>query len=169
MDTLSGRLTIRDAVPADAAPLCEILNFIIEVGGTTALETLLTPAEFSQVFLDGERCLACSVAAEREAESLSGFQALSRHPDLPNDWGDIATFARLEPKTPGVGTALFAHTREKARHLGLGAINATIRADNQSGLAYYQKMGFQTYRTIPGIPLKSGTPVDRVLKRLILG
>jgi L-amino acid N-acyltransferase YncA len=169
MTALSSHILVREAAPADAAVLCEILNAIIEIGGTTALETPFSAGEFSEMFLLGERCLACFVAVENGSEALAGFQALSRHPDLPENWADVATFARIEPKTPGIGTALFARTGERARELGLVAINATIRADNASGLAYYAKMGFQTHRILPGVPLKDGTPVDRVMKLLLLG
>jgi len=71
----------------------------------------------------------------------------------------------MKPKLPGVGTALFAVTRMRARELGLIAINAAIRVDNRSGLAFYEKMGFRTYRTLHDVPLSDGTPIDRVLKR----
>jgi L-amino acid N-acyltransferase YncA len=166
---LPGRFLVREAVPADAAPLCEILNSIIEIGGTTALETPLTAAEFSEMYLDGERCLGCFVAAASDAEVLLGFQALSRHAKLPENWADIATFARMEPKSPGVGTALFARTMQRARELEAAAINATIRADNTGGLAYYEKMGFQTYQVAKGVLLQDGTPVDRIFKRYVVG
>jgi hypothetical protein len=44
-------------------------------------------------------------------------------------------------------------------------INATIRADNTGGLAYYAKMGFETYGITKDVPLLDGTPVDRINKR----
>jgi ribosomal protein S18 acetylase RimI-like enzyme len=67
-----------------------------------------------------------------------------------------------------VGSALFAATRERARSLGLTAINATIRADNVGGLAFYQKIGFLDHSVTRAIPLKDGRPVDRVNKRFRL-
>jgi hypothetical protein len=45
------------------------------------------------------------------------------------------------------------------------AVNATIRADNHSGLPYYEKMGFTTYKIVEAAPLKNGTPVDRICKK----
>lgn len=168
MNTNGSGLRIRDAVPSDATPLCDILNTIIRAGGTTAMETPLTSAEFSGSFLEGERFLVCFVAEDIRTGTLSGFQALSRHSDLPEDWADIATFARQEPSTPGVGTALFAQTRRWAKGRDLAAINAAIRADNRSGLAYYEKMGFRTYNIVTGVPLQDGTPVDRILKRYLV-
>ena len=49
---------------------------------------------------------------------------------------DIATFASRSRHKSGVGSALFARTREAASKLGFAAINATIRVVNEGGLAY---------------------------------
>lgn len=156
-------MIIRKAASADAAELAGLLNEIIRAGGTTALETELSPQEFDDWFITGQYALACHVA---EAEGLLfGFQSLSLYGDPPAGWADIATFARIEPKMKGVGTALFAATLGMAQELGLHAINATIRADNVSGLAYYDKMGFETYHRVERVPLSDGTLVDRVKKR----
>ncbi|MCV9945187.1 MULTISPECIES: GNAT family N-acetyltransferase [unclassified Rhizobium] len=154
---------IRRAVSADAEELSSLLNEIIIAGGTTALETPLLAAEFADWFIDGEFPLACHVA--EHDQSLVGFQSLSLYGDPPKGVADIATFARLNPRTPGVGSALFPATRAAAEELGLEFINATIRADNVSGLGYYTKMGFETYDRLVQVPLQDGTPVDRIKKR----
>lgn len=156
---------VRAAVTADAEPLSALLNEIIRAGGTTAHETLFSPAQFAESYLQGSDALACFVAEDPVGGQPVGFQALGRYHGLPHGWADIGTFARMHPKVPGVGTALFAATRAKARDLGLIAINAAIRADNRGGLAFYEKIGFRTYRTLPAVPLKDGTSVDRILKR----
>ena len=159
-------MLIRKAMPADAAELAGLLNEIIRAGGTTALETELTPDEFDDWFISGPYPLACHVA---EADGLlHGFQSLSLFGDPAPGWADIATFARMAPKKKGVGTALFDATRKAAQDLGLAAINATIRADNVSGLAYYDKMGFETYHRVGQVPLNDGTLVDRVKKRFVV-
>ena len=168
MTARAERLAIRGARIEDAARLVELLNEIIAVGGTTAYQTRLNAIEFTDQFLRGRHVLSCHVAVERETERCIGFQSLTSHPDLPAGWGDIATFAQLSPKIPGVGTALFAATRSAARVMGLKAINAAIRADNSGGLAFYDKIGFETYRTLDAVPLQDGTPVDRILKRFDL-
>ncbi|OOO20004.1 GNAT family N-acetyltransferase [Rhizobium sophoriradicis] len=152
---------IRRAVSADAEELCSLLNEIILAGGTTALETPLTAAEFADWFIDGEFPLVCYVA--EHDRSLVGFQSLSGDP--PKGYADIATFARMSPKISGAGSALFPATRAAAEELGLEFINATIRADNVGGLAYYAKMGFEPYDRLIQVPLLDGRPVDRVKKR----
>lgn len=165
---MGAQLEVRDGVADDAGALTRLLNEIIAAGGTTAMEEPLTPSRFVDVFMTGADCLACFVALDGEFGRPVGFQALARHPDLPDDWADIASFAQIRPKRPGVGSALFAQTARRARDLGLSAINATIRADNVGGLAYYGKMGFEPYRTLAAAPLKDGTPVDRVFKRYLV-
>jgi L-amino acid N-acyltransferase YncA len=158
---------IRRAVSADAEELCGLLNEIIRAGGTTAIETPLSATEFADWFIDGEFALVCHVA---ECDQLLvGFQSLSSYGKLPKGFADIATFARTNPKIRGVGSALFPATRAAAEELGLEFINATIRADNGSGLAYYAKMGFVTCDRLAQIPLLDGTPVDRIKKRFVIG
>jgi RimJ/RimL family protein N-acetyltransferase len=159
------RIRVRSSVSADAEPLCELLNEIIRVGGTTAYETPFSVSGFIESFLQGPDFICCFVAEDAITGTVAGFQSLERIDDLPQGWADIGTFARTWPKVPGVGTALFAATRTTASDLGLVAINAAIRADNLGGLAFYEKMGFRTYATLPKVPLKDGTPVDRILKR----
>ncbi|MEZ2128325.1 MULTISPECIES: N-acetyltransferase family protein [unclassified Sinorhizobium] len=158
---------IRRAVSTDAEELCTLLNEIIRVGGTTAIETPLSATEFADWFIDGEFALACHVAEHNQL--LVGFQSLSSYGDLPKGLADIATFARMHPKTRGVGSALFPATLAAAEKLGLEFINATIRADNVSGLAYYAKMGFEPYDRLVQVPLLDGTPVDRIKKRFRVG
>ena len=158
---------IRLAAPGDAFVLCQILNEIIVIGGTTAIETPLSMAEFEDHFLTGPDCIVCFVAEASNGEPV-GFQSLTRNSELPKAWADIATFTRREPRTTGVGSALFQNTTTFARHYGIIAINATIRADNYSGLPYYEKMGFKTYTVASGVPLKNGMPVDRISKNYFL-
>lgn len=159
-------LTIRPVTPDDAAELANLLNAIIARGGTTAFETPFTPDALAQAHLLGPTVHCCFVA---EAHGrLAGFQTLGTHSLLPADIGDIATFTRVGGTQGGVGTALFAATCERARALGLAAINATIRADNTGGLIFYSRMGFVDHDVEPAVPLKDGTPVDRISKRFAL-
>lgn len=158
-----GQIVIRNSETADAGLLCVLLNEIILSGGTTALEEPLSETRFAHYFLAGEDHICCLTAEVEDV--VWGFQVLVKHVDLPDDWADIATFVRQHPKVPGVGTALFSSTRELAAATGLAHINATIRADNAGGLAYYSKMGFQDYARNRDVPMASGEKVDRISKR----
>jgi len=153
----------RHATQKDVAELCIILNEIIVIGGTTAYESELSDTEFIDHFLTNNGFISCIVAYNTEL--TLGFQSLSKHTDLPENWADIATFSRTSPKVKGVGLALFRATTEFLENKNYTKINATIRADNRSGMAYYSKIGFTDYAIRKSIPLKDGTPVDRISKQ----
>ncbi|MEO8746404.1 MAG: hypothetical protein ABI379_01920 [Rhodanobacter sp.] len=161
-------LEVRPVTAADAAELAALLNAIIARGGTTALEEPFTPERLDEVYLTGPGVLSCVAAVGSDNGHLAGFQTLVRAPCLPKDWGDIATFSRVGGTQKGTGTALFVATRANARMHRLATINATIRADNTGGLAYYSRMGFIDYGVDHAVPLGNGTPVDRIHKRYML-
>jgi L-amino acid N-acyltransferase YncA len=158
-------IAVRPAASADAPELAELLNGIIARGGTTALQTAFTPERLDRTYLTGPDVLSCVVAVDGESGRLEGFQTLIREAHLPEGWGDIGTFTRVGGTQKGIGSALFAATRECARALGLAGMNAEIRADNEGGLAFYGKMGFQDHDVARAVPLKDGRPVDRIHKR----
>jgi len=159
-------LEIRPVQLADAPAATVLLNAIIRTGGTTALQTPLSVEENTAYFLEGPQVICCHVALLDD--QLVGFQSLGHRADLPDGWGDIATFAAQGLTGRGIGSALLAATRAKALAMGLHHINARIRADNTGGLTYYSRMGFVDYRVDPAVPLSDGTPVDRVFKQLTL-
>jgi L-amino acid N-acyltransferase YncA len=157
--------TVRPVAPEDAPELAELLNAIIARGGTTALETPFTAETLAETYLTGPNVMACMVAVDPATDRIEGFQTLGRYPNLPDDIGDIGTFARVDGIQRGVGSALFKATVERAQALGLSVINATIRGDNVGGLAFYSKQGFVDHSVTAAVPLNDGTPVDRVHKR----
>ena len=156
-------MIVRPAEGSDAAQMCAILNEIVEIGGTTAQEDVVSLAVFHAQVFENENLVSCFVA-EQDGVVL-GYQKLGRRDDLPEYCGDIATFARASNKVKGVGRALFARTVEAARGAGFAQINAHIRSDNVPGMAYYAAIGFMPFDVRKGVPLKDGTPVDRMLKR----
>jgi len=160
-------LKIRLAHTEDIPALLKILNEIIKIGGTTAFQEPLTDSEFSEYFVSGANCQCCFLC-EDDRDAALGFQALSVAARLPDDWGDIATFARVSNKVKGVGSILFSSTLTFATEAKLNAINATIRADNIQGLSYYEKLGFVDYDIARAVPLKDGTPVDRISKKYVI-
>lgn len=161
-------MDIRPVQDGDAPVLADLLNGIIARGGTTALEAPFTPEALAEDMLTGPGVICCFVAEDAEG-GLGGFQSLLRSGGLPDGVGDIATFSRLGRVRQGTGSRLFAATRQAAEEKGLVAINATIRADNLGGLAFYSRLGFTDHGIHRAVPLRDGTPVDRVSKRYSLG
>ncbi len=161
--------TTRRAIPADAPAMCAILNEIIAIGGTTAYEDPFDEAQMTENYISSPSLIRCTLA-DVDGETC-GFQGIWR-PDpafesartLPADWAVIASFVKVGMTGHGIGKSLFAATCAAARSEGISAIDATIRADNASGLRFYDGMGFVDYAVIKGVPLKDGTPADRIRK-----
>jgi L-amino acid N-acyltransferase YncA len=160
-------MEIRPGQNMDAPALASLLNEIIARGGTTAWEEPFTPEALVEEMLTGHNVICCFVAQDNRG-SLAGFQSLLRSESLPEGVGDIATFSRVGGVQKGTGSRLFAVTRQAATEEGLVAINATIRADNIGGLAFYSGLGFKDHSVSRAVPLRDGTPVDRVSKRYVL-
>ena len=160
-------LAVRAASADDVGGMRTLLNEIIRVGGTTAITNELSPDEMREWFISGEDVISCFVAVDSDG-AIAGFQSLIKYDSLPAGWVDIATFARRSRHKSGVGTALFARTRETASKLGFSAVNASIRIDNVGGLAYYSRMEFATYLVEDGDPKAQGRVFNRVHKQFTL-
>ncbi len=157
-------------VPANrlhCTDMAELLNEVIAEGGTTAITT---PVSASDIQTKMERNPGKSAwhVAEDEEGRVQGFQWIDSADYLPPEAAEIATFARVGKTGLGIGSALFEATKQAARDLGYGWINANIRADNTGGLAYYQSRGFEDYGRIDNYRMENGQVVDKVLKRLNL-
>lgn len=147
--------------------MAALLNEIIAIGGTTAFEDPVSATDIIAWYIENAQLFCCHVAVD-DADKIAGFQSLESDADDVEKIGYIATFARQTPVVKGIGTALFQSITETARHLGVREISAKIRADNTPGLAYYSKMGFQDCDVVRAVPLKDGTPVDRIVKQFML-
>lgn len=162
-------LTVRQATRADAPAMADLINAIIVRGGTTAYEDPFDAAALDAEFISPPPRVCCFVA--EQGGTIVGFQSLMRpfeDDPLPDSWASIATFTRVGLTQRGAGSALFVQTRAAARPAHITTIDATIRADNAGGLAFYSRLGFVEYAVIPAVPLKKGAPIDRIRKRFDL-
>ncbi len=166
-------ISIRPAIAADAPAMTALINKIIALGGTTAHQRAFDAARMQAHYIAPPRCICCFVA-DRNGQIL-GFQALEwADPDwdgagkLPADWAVIATFVDIGHQGMGIGSGLFGATLGAAEAAGVVAIDATIRADNEGGLFYYEDMGFEDYGIIRDEPLRDGRRVDRIRKKFVI-
>ena len=100
-----------------------------------------------------------------DAEQVIGFQWISPHENPPTEACDVATFVQVGRTGLGIGSSLFSATSKAAKNSGYVWINATIRADNEGGLTYYQSRGFRTWTIDKDVKLDSGLIVDKISKR----
>ena len=159
-------ITTRPAKTSDAAAMTEILNKIIEDGGTTAHQRPFDPDRMQEHYIIPSELICCTVA--ELGGHIVGFQSLvwpdERENSFADGWTIIATFVRSGMAGRGVGSSLFRATRAAAVLAEVLTIDATIRADNTGGLAYYTKLGFRDYDRSAQVPLGDGTRVDRIRK-----
>ena len=155
---------VRPAMRFDSGSMARLLNDIIGKGGTTALTRPVRAEDLQEWMAEAPERSAWHVALDG-ADQVVGFQWIAPHPDLPPEAVDIATFVRIGQTGIGIGSALFTATEKAARRLGYVWINATIRADNEGGLTYYQSRGFRDWHFDQGVRLDSGLIVDKVSKR----
>jgi L-amino acid N-acyltransferase YncA len=160
-------MTVRRAGDLDAREMAQLLNEIIHIGGTTAY-TEDVSAKTIKNWLRKSPDQAVWHVAEDASGTILGFQYIKPNPALPPEACDIATFVRVGQTGLGIGSKLFDKTAQEARLSGYKWINATIRADNESGLTYYQSRGFEDYATQKNIALGNGLTVDKVSKRFDL-
>lgn len=157
---------IRPAGPLDAPAMARLLSEIIVAGGTTALTGTVDGTAILSWMSGGIR--AAWQIAEDDAGALVGFQWIEQVEALPPVAAEIATFVQIGRTGLGIGSSLFRATEAAARRLGYRWIRANIRADNISGMTYYQSRGFEDYGRIEGYRMADGLVVDKVLKRFDL-
>ena len=147
-------MNIRDAVPGDVEAMSALLKEITASGKRTSPDN----AAFVRThYIDDPRKIRCSVA---EANGVVlGFQSLIRADQVNTygvdpGWGIIGTHIRPSAARQGVGRALFAVSLKAAQDASIEKIDASIANDNPEALAYYEAMGFRTYRTPQGLICK---------------
>ncbi len=163
-------MMIRPAQASDAEDMANLLNVIIAKGGTTAYQSPWDSDRILAHYVRDNSLISCHVA--EEYGRICGFQGLW-HPHDPQDpmpegWAVIASFVADGHAGKGIGGKLFNATLMAARAAGTRVIDATIRADNHSGLGYYGALGFVDYDVLRSVPLRDGTLVDRIRKRFDL-
>lgn len=158
------RIDVRPATPTDTRQMAELLNEIINAGGTTAL-TRPVDAQDLIDWMQAHPGKNAWFVAESETGEILGFQFFEPNASLPPEAVDIATFVRIGVTQLGIGSKLFSATEAAARTMGYAWINANIRADNSGGLTYYQSRGFRTYRSVQNVPLDNGMTVEKLHKR----
>ncbi len=144
-------IRISTAVADDAGGMSTVLAEILTEWGS---QRPSSPRYILEHYIEHPDGINCSVAKD-VAGGILGFQSLKiaseKSPyDLPKGWGIIGTYVASNVRGTGVGKALFTSSREAALLAGLSEIDATIGDKNKTALAYYQAMGFESYRTLPG-------------------
>ena len=142
--------TLLPATPDHAEGISDMLQTLVAAGKRTARADL----EFVLAhYITPPARIACTLAVQ--GDRVLGLQSLQLATPgnaygTPVGWGIIGTHIHPKAARRGIGKALFATTLNAARGAGLSSIEALIGAENAEGLAYYEAMGFRSYREAPG-------------------
>ena len=153
-------MIIRPATASDAFAMTRVLNQIIAIGGTTAHETPKSAQQVLADYVTGPDVLSSVVTLVEDR--LIGWQSVGRWQDEAH----IGTFVAPDVQAKGAGAAMFALTCDTVQKAGVPYLVASIRADNESGLRYYARMGFTDFASEPHFALSTGQIVGRIHRRL---
>lgn len=148
-------MKVRQARMGDAPEISAFLQELVALGKRTSQSN---QAFVRANYIEHRDNIQCTVAEDEDGRIL-GFQILKIASEgnvfgVSPGWGIIGTHVRPEAARRGVGKTLFATTHKVAKKVGISKIDATISSSNADGLAYYDAIGFRTYRT----------PTDKVCK-----
>ncbi len=140
-------MRIRTAVPQDAPAMSEMLQKLVAAGKRSARADV---SFVQENYVGNPVGIRCSLAEDDDG-NLLGFQSLIRATEgnrynTPEGWGIIGTHVSPAAARSGVGRQLFDVTRRAAIEAGLTKIEAFISLSNEAAQAYYERMGFETYR-----------------------
>ena len=153
--TMREVMRIRAATTADAEGISAVLQELV----AAKKRTKPGDPEFARRhYIEDPDRVQCFVAEDENGHVL-GFQSVktagaNNDYGTPAGWGFIGTHVSPRAARRGVGARLFAATILAARQARLPAIEAYIGAENAEGQAYYEAMGFRTYRQPDGAVCK---------------
>jgi L-amino acid N-acyltransferase YncA len=160
------KLSVRDAVPSDAAALVGILNPIIEARVFTAFDTPFS-VEAERDYVRGFPPRGVwKVATEPDDDRVIGFQVLEPFATYTRAFdhvGTLGTFVHLSHRRQGVAKALFAATLDDAPRKGYEKLFTFVRADNPAALQTYLAHGFTVIGTARQHAKIDGRYVDEIL------
>jgi L-amino acid N-acyltransferase YncA len=165
-DTRAMAVSIRDALPSDAAALVGILNPIIEARVFTAFDTPFS-VEAERDYIRGFPARGIwKVATRPDDDLVVGFQIVEPFATYTTAFdhvGTLGTFVDLAHRRRGIATALFAATLDEARRKGYEKIFTFVRADNPAALQAYLAHGFAVIGTARRHAKIDGRYVDEIL------
>ncbi len=162
-------MILREAQPADAAPVAAIWNPVIrDTAATfTSLEKTVAglAADFAARAAEGKLFLLAE-----EAGQVLGFATSFQFRNGPGYAHTMEHSIILAPaaRGRGVGRALMAAIGDHARDRGAHSLWAGVSAENPAGIAFHRSVGFAEIARLPEVGYKFGRWMDLVLMQKIL-
>lgn len=160
--------SIRDAAPADAGSIAEIVNSLLS---SATIEWRDEPYTVDAI-LEWMAAHDCVVVAEHECEVV-GLAAFGPFRDIAKWPGyrftvENTIHVREDHWGKGVGKALMKNLIEIARKRGNHSIIAAIDSTNDESIRLHERLGFVEVARLPEVGAKFGEWLDLVLLELLL-
>jgi len=163
-------LTIRRAVPADAADIVGVLSVVVAERVHSAIDRAWTVDE-ERRFLGSLSPREAIHLAVDATQGVIGLQILDRwSSDLRSmgHVGQVGTFLLPDWRRLGVGCQLWNATLAFARAAGYKKFVIQVRSSNSSAQAYYRRLGFMDCGRLTRQVVIDGIEDDEVLMELFL-
>ena len=162
------RVTIRDAVPTDAAAICGIYNQGIDDRVATLETERRTPDE-RRAWMAARGGRHPVLVGEVEGV-VTGWASLNRFNARPvyDHVADLSVYVERAWRGRGVGRALLAALIERARAIGYHKLVLAAFPDNVAGMALYARLGFTRVGVYREQGVLDGRWVDVVVMERLL-
>jgi len=159
-------VSIRTAVPGDAAAVVRILNPIIEARMFTVFDAPFTVEVEREYIANFPSRGVFHVAVRDEDQRVIGFQSLEPFATYTRAFdhvGVVGTYVDAGVRRQGVARRLFEATLRTARQKGYAKLFTFVRADNPPALRTYLDQGFRVIGTAQRHARIDGLYIDEIL------
>ena len=163
--------SIRTVKEEDAESIIELLNPIIQTGIYTIMDETLSVGDEIEFIREFPKRGVFNVAICNDSQEILGLQdvvPMLPEPNVFKHVGVISTFVSLASHRKGIGRSLSRATFQAAKELGFLKISATVRADNQRAVSFYQSQGFRVIGTAQKHAFIGGKFIDGILMEKLL-
>jgi L-amino acid N-acyltransferase YncA len=137
---------IREAVPGDAEGVVKIMNPIIEAGVFTVLENPITvegERSYIENFPQRGVILVAQLTGNREIVGIRVLEPYAPGFSALDHVAVVGTFVKLPYRRMGIGSGLWRSIVNPGIEKGFEKVFTYVRADNQSSINFYLKLGFR--------------------------
>lgn len=164
------KLTIRDAMPADAEAICAIYNHAVRE--TTAIwNDVEVDTANRAAWLAERQGAGFPVLVAQVAGQVAGYATYG--PFRPHDGYrftvENSVYVAASARGAGLGRTLMAALIARARQDGLHAMIAGIEAGNAASIRLHASLGFTQAGVLPQVGTKFGRWLDLLFMHLRLG
>jgi ribosomal protein S18 acetylase RimI-like enzyme len=170
MVLLTSAVTIRQALPADAAGIVSVLEVVAAERIHSAIDRVWTVEE-ERHYIESLSVREAIHVAVDDARGVVGLQVLDLWSSVLNSMahvGQVGTFLLPEWRSRGVGRQLWSVTVAFAREAGYRKLVIQVRGSNTAAQAFYRHLGFKDCGRLTQQVVVDGVDDDEVLMEIFL-